>query len=120
LLVQADLEAAAGQSAGAQTLLRQAAEIVDRMDLALLRPDLQRIERTVSSTGSQRVVPALLTPRELEVLRHIVEGSSNRDIAGALSLSVRTIERHISNIYNKTGIQGRAAITAYALRREII
>jgi DNA-binding NarL/FixJ family response regulator len=54
------------------------------------------------------------------VLRHIVEGSSNRDIAGALSLSVRTIERHISNIYNKTGIQGRAAITAYALRREII
>jgi DNA-binding NarL/FixJ family response regulator len=100
--------------------LRQAAEIVDLMDLALLRPHLQRIERGVSGAARASTSPILLTRRELEVLRHIVEGLSNRDIAEALSLSVRTVERHISNIYNKTGIQGRAAITAYALRQEII
>jgi ATP/maltotriose-dependent transcriptional regulator MalT len=61
--------------------------------------------------------PTGLTPREIEVLRLITAGKSNQEIANELTLSVRTVERHISNIYEKVGVYGntaRAAATAYA------
>ena len=61
--------------------------------------------------------PAGLTPREIEALRLIAAGKSNQEIAKELTLSVRTVERHISNIYAKIGVYGntaRAAATAYA------
>jgi DNA-binding CsgD family transcriptional regulator len=60
-----------------------------------------------------------LTPRELEVLALVVAGQSNRKIAEALVLSERTVARHIANIYAKTGVHGRAEITAYALRHRL-
>jgi DNA-binding NarL/FixJ family response regulator len=53
-----------------------------------------------------------LTAREEEVLRLAAEGRSNAEIAETLVLSVRTIERHLSNAYLKLGITGRAARTA--------
>ena len=56
-----------------------------------------------------------LSPRETEVLRLIAAGRSNREIAGELFLSVRTVERHVTNLYAKIGARGRA--TAFALRR---
>ena len=58
-----------------------------------------------------------LTPREAEVLRLLASGRSNEQIAAELVLSVRTVERHISNIYAKIGAHGRTAravATAYA------
>lgn len=67
--------------------------------------------------------PAGLTEREIEVLRLIAMGKSNQEIAGELVLSIRTVERHISNIYEKIGIYGkaaRAAATAYALSHGLI
>ncbi len=60
--------------------------------------------------------PVLITDREREVLALLVAGQSNREIAGVLVLSERTVARHIANIYAKTGVHGRAEITAYALR----
>jgi predicted ATPase/DNA-binding CsgD family transcriptional regulator len=60
-----------------------------------------------------------LTEREVEVLRLIAEGMSNQEIGQELVLSRRTVERHISNIYQKIGASGkvaRATATAYALR----
>jgi DNA-binding NarL/FixJ family response regulator len=60
----------------------------------------------------------VLTARETEVLRLIAAGKTNAEIAGDLVLSVRTVERHISTIYGKLGISGKAAraiATAYAL-----
>jgi DNA-binding CsgD family transcriptional regulator/pimeloyl-ACP methyl ester carboxylesterase len=57
-----------------------------------------------------------LTPREVEVLRLVAAGRSNREIAGLLVLSERTVARHITNIYGKTGAGSRAEATAYALR----
>lgn len=60
-----------------------------------------------------------LTPREAEVLRLIATGKSNQEIAAELVLSVRTVERHISTIYEKLAVSGRAArasAVAYALR----
>jgi pimeloyl-ACP methyl ester carboxylesterase/DNA-binding CsgD family transcriptional regulator len=65
-----------------------------------------------SATGAA----ATLTRRELEILAPLVAGRSNREIAGLLVLSERTVARHIANIYEKTGSHGRAEITAYALR----
>ncbi len=60
-----------------------------------------------------------LTQREIEVLRMIVEGNSNHEIATALVLSLRTVERHIANVYAKLGARNRAGATAYALRHGI-
>ena len=57
-----------------------------------------------------------LTPREAEVLRLIAGGRSNQQIAEELVLSVRTVERHITNVYAKIGVHGKAGATAYALR----
>ncbi|HET9477522.1 MAG TPA: alpha/beta fold hydrolase [Dehalococcoidia bacterium] len=61
--------------------------------------------------------PDGLTPRELEVLRLIAAGRSSREIAAELVLSVRTVERHIANVYTKTDTHGRAQIASYAVER---
>ena len=58
-----------------------------------------------------------LTRREVEVLRLIAAGRSNRAIGGELALSVRTVERHITNLYGKIDAANRADATAYAFRR---
>jgi DNA-binding CsgD family transcriptional regulator/pimeloyl-ACP methyl ester carboxylesterase len=59
--------------------------------------------------------PAGLTRREVEVLRLLAAGQTNHEIAQTLYLSVRTVERHVANIYGKIGARGRASATAYAL-----
>jgi pimeloyl-ACP methyl ester carboxylesterase/DNA-binding CsgD family transcriptional regulator len=64
-------------------------------------------------------VPAVLTPRETEVLRMLASGLTSREIAADLSLSVRTVGRHITNIYAKIGARTRADATAFAIRHRI-
>jgi DNA-binding NarL/FixJ family response regulator len=61
-----------------------------------------------------------LTAREAEVLRRLAGGKTNNEIAGELHVSVRTVERHIANIYAKIGARGRANATAYALTHNLI
>jgi len=67
-----------------------------------------------------RAHPDSLTEREIEVLRLLAGGRTNKEIADELVLSVRTVERHIGNIYGKIGARGRADATAYALSRALI
>jgi non-specific serine/threonine protein kinase len=57
-----------------------------------------------------------LSPRESEVLRLVAAGRTNRQIAAALTLSHKTVSRHLDNIFAKLGISSRAAATAYAVR----
>jgi DNA-binding NarL/FixJ family response regulator len=57
-----------------------------------------------------------LTTREQEVLRHIAAGESNKQIARALDLSVRTVETHRLNIKRKLGIEGQAELIRYAVQ----
>ncbi|MCC2972197.1 response regulator transcription factor [Massilia sp. IC2-476] len=59
----------------------------------------------------------LLTLREQEVLRHIADGQSNKQIARALDLSVRTVETHRLNIKRKLGIEGQAELIRFAVQR---
>ena len=61
--------------------------------------------------------PAGLTGREVEVLRLIAAGRSNRAIAEALYISPNTVLRHVSNIFAKTGVANRAEAAAYATRQ---
>ena len=61
-----------------------------------------------------------LTPREVEVLRLVSTGRTNRGIATALSLSEKTVARHLSNIYLKLGISSRSAATAYAYEHALV
>jgi pimeloyl-ACP methyl ester carboxylesterase/DNA-binding CsgD family transcriptional regulator len=70
-------------------------------------------------TGDESGVaaPITLTTRELDVLRLIAQGYSNDEIAHALSISVNTVERHVTNTYRKIGARARADATAYAIRR---
>jgi predicted ATPase/DNA-binding CsgD family transcriptional regulator len=57
-----------------------------------------------------------LTSRELEVLRLLVEGQSNREIGAALFISHYTVMRHVSNIFDKLGVESRTAAATYAMR----
>jgi DNA-binding NarL/FixJ family response regulator len=61
-----------------------------------------------------------LTARELEVLRHVAAGKTNRVIAADLFLSEKTVARHVSNIFTKLGLSSRAAATAYAYEHDLV
>jgi DNA-binding NarL/FixJ family response regulator len=61
-----------------------------------------------------------LTPRELEVLQHICDGRSNREIAAALDLSVNTVAVHRANIMNALGIHKTAELVVYAIRHGLV
>jgi DNA-binding CsgD family transcriptional regulator len=61
-----------------------------------------------------------LTPRELEVLRLVAAGWSNKAIASELVLSERTVERHVSNILAKLGVSSRAGATAHAYEHDLV
>ena len=61
-----------------------------------------------------------LTARELEVLRLVAAGKTNRAIAADLVISDKTVARHLSNIFDKLGVSSRAAATAYAYEHDLI
>jgi DNA-binding NarL/FixJ family response regulator len=81
-------------------------------------PDLARVEalskvRVPTATGG-------LTAREIEVLRLVAAGKTNRAIAGELVISEKTVARHVSNIFTKLGLSSRSAATAYAYQHELV
>jgi DNA-binding NarL/FixJ family response regulator len=81
-------------------------------------PDLARVRRAFGARPGAG--GAQLTGRELEVLRLLAAGRTNREIAGALVISERTVDRHVSNLFSKLDVQSRSAATAYAYEHEIV
>jgi DNA-binding NarL/FixJ family response regulator len=78
---------------------------------------------TPASAGNQPIDPAVLkglTPRELEVLRQVAEGKTDKEIAEVLVISPRTANRHIANIFLKLDVTTRAAAAAYAIRNRLV
>jgi two-component system nitrate/nitrite response regulator NarL len=61
-----------------------------------------------------------LTPRELEVVTCIVEGCSNRDIAKQFTISEETVKRHLSNIFDKTGVSTRLELALFSIAHKLV
>ncbi|HEX5098735.1 MAG TPA: LuxR C-terminal-related transcriptional regulator [Polyangiaceae bacterium] len=78
--------------------------------------DLDGLAGTLPAAGPRR---AGLSPRELEVLRLVALGKTNKAIAHALTLSEKTVDRHVSNIFVKLDVPTRAAATAYAYQHKL-
>jgi ATP/maltotriose-dependent transcriptional regulator MalT len=81
-------------------------------------PDLARVDSLARRAPS--VDDHGLTARELQVLRLVAAGESNRTIASELVLSERTVDRHVSNIFAKLDVSSRAAATAYAYKHQLV
>jgi DNA-binding CsgD family transcriptional regulator len=71
-------------------------------------------------TAPDTAGPVRLTPREIEVLRLVAVGETNRGIAAELFLSEKTVARHLSNIFGKLGVSSRSAAAAYAYRHGLV
>ena len=79
--------------------------------------------KPVDASGETEPLPSLkpaypdhLTAREVEVLRLIAAGRTNLEISGELVLSLRTVARHITNIYGKIGARSKVDAASYAMR----
>jgi DNA-binding CsgD family transcriptional regulator len=81
------------------------------------KADLARID---SETAQTNGLPGNLTAREVDVLRLVAAGNTNRAIANELIISEKTVARHVSNIFTKIGVSSRAAATAFAYEHRLV
>jgi DNA-binding NarL/FixJ family response regulator len=86
-------------------------------DLGAVR-DVARVDGLVARADAVR--DSGLSRREIEVLRLVAEGRTNREIATELGISERTVDRHVSNVFSKLGVSSRAAATAYAYEHRLV
>jgi HD-GYP domain-containing protein (c-di-GMP phosphodiesterase class II)/DNA-binding CsgD family transcriptional regulator len=91
------------------------------------RLDRQAADAVLEAAGQPRAGgraskswPAGLTDREVEVLRMVARGRSNKEIAGALHLSEATVHTHVINVYGKIEVKTRAGAALFALERDLI
>jgi DNA-binding CsgD family transcriptional regulator len=115
LLALASLDAAKGDTAQAHTLLDEAESICTTLGA---KPALARIAalREHLGTTPPPSYPAGLSAREVEVLRLVAQGMTDRQVADALFLSPRTINQHLRSIYNKLGVSSRTAASTFAVQ----
>lgn len=117
-----------------ETLVRQALDAGAQGYILKNAADLDLIRAVKAiAAGKQVLDPTLakpavlkgeraagLTPRELEILQHIVAGKSNKEIAGDLNLSVNTVAVHRANIMDSLGIHKTAELVVYAIRNGLV
>lgn len=116
--------AALGDRTSAAPEFDNSREILTQLGAA---PDLDRLATLRRGLADQRSAPdpygqggATLSPREREVLGHVAEGKTNREIAVALVISQHTVARHLENIFAKLGVTTRAAAIARAYERHLL
>jgi DNA-binding NarL/FixJ family response regulator len=80
--------------------------------------DLAQIDALTATPTSLQAGP--LTPREIEVVKLVASGITNREIARKLNISEKTVARHLNNIFNKLDLSSRAAATAYAYQHGLL
>jgi DNA-binding CsgD family transcriptional regulator len=106
---------ALGDRAGGRMELEAARAAYERLGAG---PDLARADALLAHRPGAG--PGGLTPREVQVLLLVAAGKSNKEVADGLSLSVKTVERHVGNILLKLDVPSRAAATAWAYENEVI
>jgi DNA-binding NarL/FixJ family response regulator len=79
--------------------------------------DVARVDDLIARAEAVR--GSGLSPREIEVLRLVADGRTNREIAGELGISERTVDRHVSNLFAKLDVSTRSAATAYAYEHHL-
>jgi len=108
------------EAAQARLLVAEACRAIGDEETARLERDAARHE--LARLGAAGGAPSRggLTPREVEVLRLLAAGGTNKDIAARLGLSSRTVDRHVSNLYAKLRVSSRAAATAWAYEQRVV
>ncbi|MFC4588670.1 helix-turn-helix transcriptional regulator [Sphaerisporangium corydalis] len=117
-----------GDREGASARLRDAYPIADALGARPLITEIETLCRRVGvslatapvPSGGNGLASADLTPRELEVLRLVALGRSNRDIASELFISAKTVSVHVSNILGKLGVSTRGEASAAAHRLSLL
>lgn len=106
-----------------------AARVIDVLDTTQLELTAARdTYRRLGAEPDERRVTALLgeaspfplSSREIEVLRLVARGGTNKEVAGQVVVSEHTVARHLSNIYTKLGVGSRSAAAAWAYERSLI
>jgi DNA-binding CsgD family transcriptional regulator len=103
-----------GDDESAELELASAREVFQRLAAA---PDLARLD---APDGGSPDDAHGLSARELEVLRHVAAGKTNREIAEALVVSEHTVARHLQNIFTKLGVSSRTAAAAFAYEHHLV
>jgi ATP/maltotriose-dependent transcriptional regulator MalT len=89
-----------------------------------MKPLMERVQALQQKVAVQPVLAPIysdgLTGREVEVLRLVAAGRSNREIAEELTITLKTVARHISNIFAKTSVANRTEAAAYAARYKLV
>jgi DNA-binding CsgD family transcriptional regulator len=106
-----------GQTSEADELVAAARATATRLGAQPLLDELGAAALPAGTRAVTRATDDALTARELEVLRLVAEGRSNREIAGQLFISAKTVSVHVSNILAKLGAAGRTEAVAIARRR---
>ena len=108
-----------GDEGGAQLQFDAAAAVFQQLGAA---PDVARVAALSRPAAPPSAAPpaAGLTGREVQVLRLVAAGNTNRAIAAELVLSEKTVARHVSNIFAKLGLSSRSAATAYAYNHGLV
>lgn len=102
-------------------LKESATQVLLKAIRRVLAGELWAESATIAALTGRPAAPAYrLTPRELEIVAQITAGASNRDIADALGISEETVKRHLSNIYEKTGVSTRLELALFALHKNLV
>ena len=85
----------------------------------IVLPPSTTLDRMNCPALGPATLPAGLTSRQLEILRLVATGRTNRDIASEVVISEHTVSRHLQSIYSKLGVSSRAAATAFAVEHRL-
>jgi DNA-binding NarL/FixJ family response regulator len=118
---EGDVEIQRALAAGARGYLLKSlppAELIEA--IRHVHAGRKRIPNDVAAQLAEHAGEETLTPREIEVLRHIAEGNRNKDVADRLFISEETVKVHVKHVMDKLGASDRTEAVAIAIRRGII
>jgi predicted ATPase/DNA-binding CsgD family transcriptional regulator len=101
-----------------EAIFREEVAVGRAMTLLALTSEMERPVQ--ASAAPAQSAPSILTPREIEVARLLVDGKTNPEIAAELFISERTVQSHVGNIMAKLGVNSRAAVAAHVVRDHLL